>query len=192
MSTIEQQRSQLVDRLTPLVVEAGFDVDDIVVTRVGRRILVRVTIDAEGGIGVDDIARVSRVLDEALDAADPFADPFVLEVSSPGVDRPLTTATHWKRNVDRLVRVDVAGKPVTGRIVSADATTVVLDVDRSRQELALSALGPGKVQIEFNRPGEASGADEPATAQSRPAHLPAEAMHDTADRKHDTAYTKKG
>ncbi len=185
MSTIEEQRSHLVDRLTPLVVESGFDVDDIVVTRVGRRILVRVTIDAEGGIGVDDIARVSRVLDEALDAADPFADPFVLEVSSPGVDRPLTTATHWKRNVARLVRVEVAGKPVTGRIVSVDATTVVLDVDGSRQELALSALGPGKVQIEFNRPGEASRVDEPVTAQ------PGRGRH-PADIKHDQAETKKG
>lgn len=170
MSAIEQQRSQLVDRLTPLVVECGFDVDDIVVTRVGRRFLVRVTIDAEGGIGVDDIARVSRVLDEALDAADPFADPFVLEVSSPGVDRPLTTATHWQRNVARLVRVDVAGKPVTGRITSADAGTVVLDVDGSRQEFALSALGAGKVQVEFNRPGEAPSATDSATAQAGRAH----------------------
>lgn len=184
MSTVEQQRSHLVDRLTPLVVGAGFDVDDIVVTRVGRRILVRVTIDAEGGIGVDDIARVSRVLDDALDAADPFADPFVLEVSSPGVDRPLTTARHWQRNVARLVRVEVAGKPVTGRIVSADATSLVLDVDGTRREFSLSALGAGKVQVEFNRPGEAD-ADEPTMAQPAKPH-PVKAHNRAASQ------TKKG
>lgn len=161
MSTIERQRSELIDRLTSLVAESGFDVDDIAVTRVGRRILIRVTIDADGGIGVDDVARVSRILDEALDAADPFADPFVLEVSSPGVDRPLTTAKHWQRNVGRLVRVELGGKFVVGRIAAADATTVVLDVDGSPVEFPLSALGAGKVQVEFNRSAEGT-----ATAQS--------------------------
>lgn len=163
MSTIERQRSELIDRLTPLVAEAGFDVDDIAVTRVGRRILVRVTIDADGGIGVDDIARISRILDEALDAADPFADPFVLEVSSPGVDRPLTTVKHWQRNVGRLVRVEVGGTFVVGRITAVDATTVVLDVDGSPAEFPVSALGAGKVQVEFNRPVE-----DGARAQSGP------------------------
>lgn len=163
MSTIERQRSELIDRLTPLIAEAGFDVDDIAVTRVGRRILVRVTIDADGGVGVDDIARVSRILDEALEAADPFADPFVLEVSSPGVDRPLTTAKHWQRNVGRLVRVEVGGTPVVGRIIVVGASVVVLAVDGSPAEFPMSALGAGKVQVEFNRPVEGS-----ATAQSSP------------------------
>lgn len=166
MSTTERQRQELLERLTPLVADLGFDVDDIVVTRIGRRIQVRVTVDSDDGIGVDDIARVSRTLDEALDEHDPFVMPFVLEVSSPGVDRPLTDAKHWRRNVGRLVRVDHAGAPVTGRIVSADAHHVVLAVDGASVALPTTELGGGRVQVEFNRPAiEQTGTVDPAPAK---------------------------
>jgi ribosome maturation factor RimP len=168
MATIDGQRQELIDRLTPMVAGLGFDVDDLSVNRVGRRMHVRVTIDSDDGVGVDDIARVSRTLDEALDAHDPFASPFVLEVSSPGVDRPLTTVKHWQRNVGRLVRVDVNGTALTGRVVSADGRSVSLDVDGSVTAHAWAALGPGRVQIEFNRvPAEAPSAPRATAKKER-------------------------
>ena len=76
---------------------------------------------------------------------------YQLEVGSPGVDRPLTLPRHWRRNVGRLVTVTVAGATVTGRVVGADDKGVVLDVDGTEQETGYADLGPGRVQIEFNR-----------------------------------------
>ena len=75
----------------------------------------------------------------------------MLEVSSPGVDRPLTEQRHWRRAQGRLVQVQVAEKSVTGRIVDTDANGVTLDVDGARREIAWDDLGRGRVQVEFNR-----------------------------------------
>ena len=100
-----QAREHLLDLLGPLVTEAGYDLEDVAVTSAGRRSLVRVTVDADGGIDLDAVALVSRIISDALDAdaANPRAlsGAYVLEVSSPGVDRPLTEPRHWRRANDR-------------------------------------------------------------------------------------------
>jgi ribosome maturation factor RimP len=106
-------------------------------------------------------------MSDALDAdtADgpDFADPYVLEVSSPGVDRPLTEERHWRRAVGRLVDVSVDGAALTGRVLDTDGHGVRLEVagvkgrPAKTKEIAWSALGRGKVQVEFNRK---SGADD--------------------------------
>ena len=85
-----------------------------------------------------------------------FAETFVLEVSSPGVDRPLTELKHWQRSVDRLVEVQTKGDAVfIGRIDSVGADSVVFEVTEAKTQVqrtvALSDLVRGKVQIEFNR-----------------------------------------
>ena len=79
-------------RLEVLVADLGFDLEELHVTRVGRRPLVKVVVDADGGVELDDVADVSRAVDAHLDADDPFSGPFVLEVSSPGVERPALAA----------------------------------------------------------------------------------------------------
>ena len=89
---------------------------------------------------------------EPLDGDDHFAGPYVLEVSSPGVDRPLREPRHWRRAKGRLVTVAVDGAAVTGRVLSADTDGVRLDLDDTVRDVPWSNLGPGKVQIEFNRP----------------------------------------
>jgi ribosome maturation factor RimP len=147
--------------IEPVVVAAGFDLEDVSLTRAGRRFVVRVLVDADGGINLDGVAVVSREISTALDAADEtggevLPGEYQLEVSSPGVDRPLTLPRHWRRNVGRLVAVTVAGQTLTGRLTAADDDAVVLD-DRS---LAYAELGPGKVQIEFKRLDEAVFANE--------------------------------
>jgi ribosome maturation factor RimP len=120
--------------LAPLVGEAGYDLEDLSVTGAGRRSVVRVLVDKDGGITLDDVADISRVVSDALDAADE-ADPdllgtsYVLEVSSPGVDRPLTEPRHWRRNAGRRVRAVLRdGGTLEGRITSADDEAVVLAV----------------------------------------------------------------
>lgn len=157
-------RAHLLETLRPVVEAIGYDIEDITVTSAGRRSLVRVSVDADGGIDMDGIAAVSRQVSEALDAEEPgghaFAGPYVLEVSSPGVDRPLTEQRHWRRARGRLVQVPVGDKTVTGRVHEVSDTGVTFDVDGSERGFAWSELGHGKVQVEFNRSSDRTEAEE--------------------------------
>ncbi|AGZ45454.1 ribosome maturation factor RimP [Actinoplanes friuliensis] len=158
-------RSRVRAVIEPVVVAEGFDLEDVTLSRAGRRHVVRVLVDADGGISLDDVAVVSRAISDALDTADEsqgevLAGEYQLEVGSPGVDRPLTLPRHWRRNVSRLVTVTVAGRSLTGRVTAADETGIVLDVDGKTSEIPYAGLGPGKVQIEFKRLDEAVFPDE--------------------------------
>src|SRR4051812_19569193 len=120
--------------IEPVLEEAGYDLEDVNVSRAGRRHVVRVLVDTDGGINLDGVAVVSREISAALDAAEEsggevLAGEYQLEVGSPGVDRPLTLPRHWQRNVSRLVAVN--GR--TGRVTSADDNGIVLDVDGEPQ-----------------------------------------------------------
>lgn len=144
-------RADLLDLLTPVVAAAGYDLEDITVTSAGRRSLVRVIVDGDDGVDLDAVAEVSRAVSDVLDDGDAFAGPYVLEVSSPGVDRPLTEQRHWRRAHGRLVNVPVGEQTVTGRVQDTTGDGVVLDVDGTPREIAWADLGAGRVQIEFHR-----------------------------------------
>ncbi|HEY2271818.1 MAG TPA: ribosome maturation factor RimP [Jatrophihabitantaceae bacterium] len=150
-----QARDHLLEVLTPVVASTGRDLEDVTVTSAGRRSLVRVIVDADGGVDLDAVAEVSRVVSDALDGDSDggaaFAGPYVLEVSSPGIDRPLTEQRHWRRAEGRLVQVPVGDQTLTGRIVRTDGHGVTLDVDGAAREIAWGELGRGRVQVEFNR-----------------------------------------
>ncbi|HWG99459.1 MAG TPA: ribosome maturation factor RimP [Pilimelia sp.] len=158
------RRERLRAVVEPVVTGAGYDLEDVTVSRVGRRHLVRVVVDGDGGVGLDDIAVVARAVSAALDAAEANAGELVageyqLEVGSPGVDRPLTLPRHWRRNVGRLVSVRAGERALTGRVLAADDEGVVLDVAGGAVELAHADLGPGRVQVEFARLDEVSDDD---------------------------------
>ena len=158
--------ARLAELASPVVTATGHDLEDIAVTPAGRRSVVRVVVDKDGGVTLDEVAEVSRVLGKALDAADEaepglLGESYVLEVSSPGVDRPLTQPRHWRRAAGRLVEVHLRhGKPVTGRVASADDAGVTLDVDGAERVLAFPDVLRGAVQIEFSRPSQVGDADE--------------------------------
>jgi ribosome maturation factor RimP len=140
--------AQLRELLSPVVAAAGYDLEDVEVSSAGRRSVVRVIVDRDGGVDLDAVAEVSRPVSDALDAADAFGESaYVLEVTSPGVDRPLTAPRHWRRNIGRLVEVD----GMQGRIVEASESGVVLDVGDATHEVAFADLGTGKVIVEFSR-----------------------------------------
>lgn len=140
-------RDRLRDVLTPVVSAAGFDLEDVAVTTAGRRSVVRVVVDRDGGLDLDAVAEVSRVVSAALDSSDATGEtPYTLEVTSPGVDRPLTLPRHWRRATGRLVK---AGS-VTGRVLDADDDRVRLDVDGDTRDIPYADLGAGKVQVEFS------------------------------------------
>ncbi len=159
-------RQQLRDLLAPVVAGIGYDLEDVGVTSAGRRSLIRVVVDRDGGIDLDAVAEISRAVSDALDSDTPggrdFAAPFVLEVSSPGVDRPLTEQRHWRRAVGRLVQTTAGQQPVTGRVLAVSEAAVSLDVTGAVRELAWGELGPGKVQVEFARPDDTGGAHHSA------------------------------
>lgn len=162
-----QSRERLLALLGPVVCAAGYDLEDVSVTAAGRRSLVRVSVDADGGIDLDAVAEVSRVVSAAIDDTDAeapggaeFAGPYVLEVSSPGIDRPLTEQRHWRRATGRLVRVQVGEQTITGRVVDTSGSGVTLDVAGGQREVRWDELGRGSVQVEFNRPSDACGTSE--------------------------------
>jgi len=125
---------RLRDALASVLAAAEFDLEDVAVTRAGARSLVRVVVDRDGGIDLDAVAEASRLVSDALDAAEAGGEPltggaYVLEVTSPGVDRPLTAPRHWRRAVGRLVTVrGVDGAEVSGRVLSADESGADLAV----------------------------------------------------------------
>jgi ribosome maturation factor RimP len=177
---------RIVGLLEPAVTAMGMDLEDVRITSAGRRLLLRVVVDADGGVSLDDIAVVSRELSAALDRAAAMGEAsYTLEVSSPGVGRPLTEPKHWRRAVGRLVTAPLRTGPgartaplrsqsrrgtdihadspsITGRITGADSSGVRIDVGGDSREFGYSELGPGRVQIEFaplNAYGD-DGADE--------------------------------
>lgn len=132
------------------------DVESVSITRAGRRDLVRVVVDRDGGIDLDAVAEVSRAIADALDAPDAAAalpGPYVLEVTSPGVDRPLTQPKHWRRSLQRLVRITRTGQPdVEGRIVAVDeaAASILVAGDPEPVRVPFAEVDRAVVQVEFN------------------------------------------
>ncbi len=150
-----ETRAALMRLLEPVVAGAGFDLEDVLVTPAGKRRQVRVIVDADGGVDLDDVAEVSHDISAALDDSDAMGSgPYVLEVTSPGVDRPLTQPRHWRRATGRLVRATLTeGGEITGRVTGADDTAVVLSGGDGERRLGYDELVRGLVQVEFNRRG---------------------------------------
>lgn len=141
-------------KLRPVVEGAGFDLEDLIVSQAGRRSVVRVVIDSDNGVSLDDIATVSRAVSAEMDAGDDGfgSSPYTLEVTSPGVDRPLTEQRHWRRAVGRLVEWSADGKKQQGRVVDVTGETVTLRMGQGHQQLALGKISPARVQVEFSKP----------------------------------------
>lgn len=148
--------------------EHGLELDDLSVVAAGSRRLVRVTVDGDGASGrgptLDEIADASRDLSVALDTADVMGDrPYVLEVSSRGVDRPLTKPAHWRRNIGRLVTVTRPdADALTGRILAAGPDTATVATETTTYDLPFSTVTKAVVQVELNRPSNEEDGDSDA------------------------------
>ena len=144
----------LLEGIRSALAETGVDVEDVHVQQAGRRELVRVIVDRDGGVDLDRVAEVSRKISELFDSpplADEFVGTFVLEVTSPGVDRPLTEQKHWRRAAKRNVEVHLKDKSiVVGRIVEVTDTEVILQTSGNEPVgIALTDIARGLVQVEF-------------------------------------------
>jgi ribosome maturation factor RimP len=143
----------------------GVDVESVDVQKAGRRHVVRVVVDRDGGVDLDLIAAVSRRASELLDQpplGDLLPGPFVLEVTSPGVDRPLTEPRHWRRATTRLVHVTLAdGTVVEGRVASMpNEGEVVLSTEAGDRSIPLADVQRAVVQVEFNRVDNADAEED--------------------------------
>ena len=160
-ATRDRIETELVDPLAAL----GLDVEAVEITPAGKRRILRVAVDKDGGVTLDDVADATREVERVLDDSDVMGEqPYTLEVTSRGVDRPLTLPRHWRRNGDRLVKVTtVAGETLTGRITGSDDDSAQLEVDGERRTVPYAEVAKALVQIEFNRPGDRSTG--PSTGQ---------------------------
>ena len=151
-------RDRLSQELTGPIGALGLDLEAVDLSSAGKRRVLRVAVDKDGGVTMDDIADATREVARVLDEDDLMGpQAYTLEVSSPGVDRPLTLPRHWRRNAGRLVKVALAeGEPVTGRIVTSDEQAATLDVEGTERVVALSEVTRAKVQIEFTKERETS------------------------------------
>ena len=152
-------RDSLVRLLAPVVEAQGLDLEDVVVTQAGKRRQLRVVVDQDGGISLDTVAAVSTAVAAQLDDSDAMGgSPYVLEVTSPGVDRPLTAPRHWRRNRTRLVKVATAeATALEGRLVEVDDAGIGVESDGVVTRLAWDRVASGRVQVEFTRPAKSEG-----------------------------------
>jgi ribosome maturation factor RimP len=142
--------NRVAELVAPLVEKRGIDLEEVVIKPAGRRSIVQIFIDRDGGVDLDLVAEVSREISDALDSTDVLGNnPYTLDVGSMGVDRPLTLPRHFKRNVGRLVEVELSnGSSFVDRILEADEGNITFSEGKT---VKLEDIKQALVQIEFSR-----------------------------------------
>jgi ribosome maturation factor RimP len=150
---IEQKIHELA---TQVADECGYELVDIGLFGGGSRTLLRVTLDKEGGINLSNCETFSRRLEALMDVEDPIGGSYTLEVSSPGLDRPLKSLDDFKKNVGKLARIITEEKVnnqnfFLGRIAGVNGTTIRLSVADGREEIILpfDAIAKARLEIEL-------------------------------------------
>ncbi|MEV0600685.1 ribosome maturation factor RimP [Streptomyces sp. NPDC050315] len=157
MSTTQSER--LRGLLEPLVAARDLDLEEIEVTPAGKRRVLRIVVDSDDGVQLDECAALSREISQALDDADAMGDvAYTLEVTSPGADRPLTEPRHYRRATGRLIKAQLhEGGELVARIIAVDDEGLDLEVPGVKgrkptaRRVAFSEIAKARVEIEFNR-----------------------------------------
>lgn len=149
----DQTRDQLAGVLSAPLAAVGLDLEAVELTPAGKRRMLRVAIDKDGGVTMDDIAVATKEVSRILDESDVMGEhPYTLEVTSPGTDRPLTLPRHWRRNKGRLVKVTGEdGESFIGRIVASDEERATIDIAGQEREIGFADVSKARIEIEFNR-----------------------------------------
>ena len=150
-------KDQISQHISPALHEAGFFLEDIHLASPGHHRIVTVIVDGESSLNLDQVTVASKLVSELLDEAAFMGEtPFTLEVTSPGIDRPLTLPRHFAKNHDRLLKVTKSdGDVVIGRVLSNTDSAVTLSVVDKKEEkevtIALTDIKRAQVEVEFNR-----------------------------------------
>lgn len=159
----DARRDRLIKLLEPVAAAEGLDLEDVTITPAGKRRLLRIIVDGDDGVSLDKVADISQLVSQTLDASDVMGgSPYVLEVTSPGIDRPLTEPRHWRRARGRLVKADLRdGTSAEGRILAVDDSGVELAAEgAAARRLGWQELAKGRVQVEFRRLDGDDGLDD--------------------------------
>lgn len=151
---MQSLRVELRRLLTPGVEALGFELVDVELAGGRHSPTLRVYIDGPRGVTVDDCANVSRQLSAILEVEDPLPGHYTLEVSSPGLDRPLVTPADYRRFAGETVKVRMyqpteGRKNFTGRLVEVADDHVVVEVDQERFDLALAGIERARLVPKF-------------------------------------------
>ncbi|MFV2198682.1 ribosome maturation factor RimP [Nocardiopsis sp. LOL_012] len=157
----QAREERIAELLEPVLAKAGLELEAVELTPAGKKRVLRVIVDSDDGVDLDTIGEVTQDVDGALESSDVMGElPYNLEVSSPGVSRPLTQPRHWRRNRGRLVKAAlVEGGEVTGRITGTDDQGVTLEIEGQPRTFAHAELAKGRVQVEFRRDAGTDAAD---------------------------------
>ncbi len=150
-------KDQISEHITPALHKAGYFLEDVNLVSPGQHRIVTVIVDGESALNLDQVTVASKLVSELLDEATFMGEtPFTLEVTSPGIDRPLTLPRHFAKNVDRLLKVTkIDGVVITGRILANTDSNVTLSVTEKKDVkevvISLGDIKRAQVEIEFNR-----------------------------------------
>ena len=150
-------KDQISEHITPALHKAGYFLEDVNLVSPGQHRIVTVIVDGESALNLDQVTVASKLVSELLDEATFMGEtPFTLEVTSPGIDRPLTLPRHFAKNVDRLLKVTKTdGVVVTGRILANTDSDLTLSVTEKKDVkevvISLGEIKRAQVEIEFNR-----------------------------------------
>ena len=138
--------------ITPALTALGFYLEDLNISSAGKRSLLTVIVDADRHLSLDEVTQATKAISEIVENIPALgATPFTLEVTSPGVDRPLTKPRHWRKNINRLVKIILQdGKEINGRIKSASEISATID----EVEISYADIKRANLEIEFKHVGK--------------------------------------
>ena len=142
-------KEQVAAVITPAIQALGFYVEDISITSAGRRSMLTVIVDGDTHLSLDQVTVATKAISEIVENLPTLGNnPFTLEVTSPGLDRPLTKPRHWRKNKDRLIKIVFNdGKEVTGRIKDSTESDVTVD----EQNIKFADIKRATLEIEFKQ-----------------------------------------
>ena len=146
------KKEEISAAITPALSDLGFYLEDITITSAGRRSMLTVIVDGDTHLSLDQVTVATKAISEIVENIQSLGQaPFTLEVTSPGLDRPLTKPRHWRKNIDRLVKIVLLdGKEVKGRV--KDATEISATIDE--QVIKFSDIKRATLEIEFKQVGK--------------------------------------
>jgi ribosome maturation factor RimP len=146
------KKEEISAAITPALSDLGFYLEDITITSAGRRSMLTVIVDGDTHLSLDQVTVATKAISEIVENIQSLGQaPFTLEVTSPGLDRPLTKPRHWRKNIDRLVNIVLLdGKEIKGRV--KDATEISATIDE--QVIKFSDIKRATLEIEFKQVGK--------------------------------------
>jgi ribosome maturation factor RimP len=133
--------------IRPIIEASGNYLEELTITSAGKVKILTVIVDSDSHLNLDQITAVTKEISEIIEALEELGDSaFTLEVTSPGIDRPLTKPRHWRKNFDRLVKITmISGQDIQGRIGEATETTVFV----GDQKVSFEDIKRAVLEIEF-------------------------------------------